>query len=101
MTITIYHNPDCGTSRNTLEMIRQSGVEPVVVEYLNTPPDRAAVARLISDAGLTVRQALRQKDTPYETLSLGDPLLGDEQLLDAICKVTGVAEKFAGIFGQD
>ncbi len=84
MTITIYHNPDCGTSRNTLEMIRQSGVEPVVVEYLKTPPDRAAVARLISDAGLTVRQALRQKDTPYETLSLGDPLLGDEQLLDAI-----------------
>ena len=84
MTITIYHNPDCGTSRNTLEMIRQSGVEPVVVEYLKTPPDRAAVARLISDAGLTVRQALRQKDTPYETLGLGDPLLGDEQLLDAI-----------------
>ena len=84
MSITIYHNPACGTSRNTLEMIRQSGVEPVVVEYLKTPPDRAAVARLISDAGLTVRQALRQKDTPYETLSLGDPLLGDEQLLDAI-----------------
>ncbi len=84
MSITIYHNPACGTSRNTLEMIRQSGVEPVVVEYLKTPPDRAAVARLISDAGLTVRQALRQKDTPYETLGLGDPLLGDEQLLDAI-----------------
>ena len=84
MSITIYHNPACGTSRNTLEMSRQSGVEPVVVEYLKTPPDRAAVARLISDAGLTVRQALRQKDTPYETLGLGDPLLGDEQLLDAI-----------------
>jgi arsenate reductase len=84
MTITIYHNPDCGTSRNTLAMIRQSGVEPVVVEYLKTPPDRAMVMRLIEDAGLTVRQALRQKDTPYDALGLGDETLSDETLLAAI-----------------
>ena len=84
MTITIYHNPECGTSRNTLAMIRQSGVEPVVVEYLRTPPDRATVTRLIADAGLSVRQALRQKDTPYDALGLADPSLTDDQLLDAI-----------------
>lgn len=84
MTITIYHNPDCGTSRNTLAMIRQSGEEPVVVEYLKTPPERATVVRLIADAGLTVRQALRQKDTPFEALGLGDVTLTDDQLLDAI-----------------
>ncbi len=84
MTITIYHNPGCGTSRNTLAMIRQSGVEPVVVEYLKTPPDRATVAKLIADAGLTVRQALRQKDTPFDALGLADTSLSDAQLLDAI-----------------
>ncbi len=84
MTVTIYHNPDCGTSRNTLAMIRQSGVEPVVVEYLKTAPDRATVERLIADAGLTVRKALRQKDTPFDVLGLGDPDLTDAHLLDAI-----------------
>jgi len=84
MSITIYHNPDCGTSRNTLAMIRRSGVEPVVVEYLKTPPDRATVRQLIADAGLTIRQALRQKDTPYAELGLADAALGDAQLLDAI-----------------
>ncbi|RYG86631.1 MAG: arsenate reductase (glutaredoxin) [Alphaproteobacteria bacterium] len=84
MTVTIYHNPDCGTSRNTLAMIRQSGVEPRIVEYLQTPPDRATVARLIADAGLTVREALRKKDTPYEALGLGDPAITDEILLEAI-----------------
>jgi len=84
MTITIYHNPDCGTSRNTLAMIRQSGVEPSVIEYLKTPPDRATLVRLIADAGLTVRKALRQKDTPFDALGLGDASLADEQLLDAI-----------------
>jgi arsenate reductase len=84
MSVTIYHNPDCGTSRNTLEMIRQSGVEPTVIEYLRTPPDRATVVRLIADAGLTVRQALRQKDTPFESLGLGDPAKPDAELLDAI-----------------
>jgi arsenate reductase len=84
MTIIIYHNPDCGTSRNTLAMIRQSGEEPVVIEYLKTPPDRATVVKLVADAGLTVREALREKDTPFEALGLDDPSLTDEQLLDAI-----------------
>ena len=84
MTVTIYHNPDCGTSRNTLAMIRQSGVEPTVVLYLETPPDRKTVERLIADAGLTVREAIRQKDTPYAELGLADPALGDAALLDAI-----------------
>ena len=84
MTVTIYHNPDCGTSRNTLAMIRQSGVEPVVIEYLKTPPDRATILRLVADAGLTLRDALRQKDTPYATLGLADPSLTDAALLDAI-----------------
>ncbi|MBN9309755.1 arsenate reductase (glutaredoxin) [Devosia sp.] len=84
MTVTIYHNPDCGTSRNTLAMIRQSGVEPTVVEYLKTPPDRETVARLVGDAGLTVREALRRKDTPFDDLGLGDPDKTDDELLDAI-----------------
>lgn len=84
MTTTIFHNPDCGTSRNTLAMIRQSGVEPIVIEYLKTPPDRATVIRLIADAGLTVREALRKKDTPFEELGLGDTTKTDEELLDAL-----------------
>ncbi len=82
--IVIYHNPNCGTSRNTLAMIRQSGEDPAVIEYLKTPPDRATVIRLIADAGLTVRDALRVKDTPYMALGLDDPGLSDEELLDAI-----------------
>ena len=84
MTITIYHNPDCGTSRNTLAMIRQSGEEPEIVEYLRTPPARETLVELIGRAGLTVRGALRQKDTPYDALGLGDPALTDAQLLDAM-----------------
>ena len=84
MTITIYHNPDCGTSRNTLAMIRKSGAEPEVVEYLRTPPDRARLVWLIAQAGLTIRAAIRQKDTPYEALGLGDSALGDDALLDAM-----------------
>lgn len=84
MTITIYHNPDCGTSRNTLAMIRQSGEEPEIIEYLKTPPSRETVVRLIRDAGLTVRAALRVKDTPYAALGLDRPELADDQLLDAI-----------------
>ena len=84
MSVTIYHNPDCGTSRNTLAMIRQSGVEPVVVEYLKTPPDRTKIVELIANAGLTVRQALRQKDTPFDALGLGDANKSDDELLDAI-----------------
>ena len=84
MTITIYHNPDCGTSRNTLAMIRQSGEEPEVIEYLQHPPTRERLGWLIAQAGLTVHQALRQKDTPYDALRLGDEALTDEQLLDAM-----------------
>ena len=84
MNITIYHNPDCGTSRNTLAMIRQSGVEPEVIEYLKTPPDRERLVALIAAAGLSVRAAIRQKDTPYADLGLDDPTLGDDALLDAM-----------------
>lgn len=84
MTITIYHNPDCGTSRNTVAMIRQSGEEPEVIEYLKTPPTRDRLVWLIAEAGLTVRQAIRQKDTPYEALGLGDNSLSDDDLLDAM-----------------
>lgn len=84
MTVTIYHNPDCGTSRNTLAMIRQSGVEPEVIEYLKTPPSRERIVELVAAAGLSLRQALRQKDTPYAALGLDNPALDDNALLDAI-----------------
>lgn len=84
MTVTIYHNPECGTSRNTLAMIRQSGVEPTLIEYLRNPPSRERIVELVSAAGITLRQAIRQKDTPYEALGLGDTSLTDDALLDAI-----------------
>lgn len=82
--ITIYHNPDCGTSRNTLALIRNSGEEPVVIEYLKTPPSRETLIKLLADAGLTVREVLREKGTPYAELGLGDPKWTDEELLDFI-----------------
>lgn len=82
--ITIYHNPDCGTSRNALALIRNSGEEPVVIEYLRTPPSRETLVKLLADAGLTVRELLREKGTPYAELGLGDPKWTDEQLLDFI-----------------
>ena len=84
MTITIYHNPACGTSRNTLSMIRQSGEEPEVIEYLKTPPSRERLVELIEAMGITPRDLLREKGTPYGELGLGDSGLTDEQLLDAI-----------------
>lgn len=84
MNVTIYHNPACGTSRNTLELIRHAGIEPVVIEYLKTPPSKDELATMIRDAGLTVRQAIREKGTPYEELGLSDPDLTDDQLLDAM-----------------
>jgi arsenate reductase len=84
MTVTIYHNPECGTSRNTLAMIRQSGVEPVVIDYRTSPPSRTRLQQLIADAGLTVRQAIRQKDTPYAELGLDDAALSNDALLDAM-----------------
>ena len=83
-SITIYHNPDCGTSRNTLALIRNSGVEPVIVEYLVTPPGRAKLVELIAALGVPVRDVLRSKRTPYDDLKLGDPSLSDEQLIDAM-----------------
>lgn len=84
MDITIYHNPACGTSRNTLALIRNAGVDPEVIEYLKTPPSRATLARLIKDAGLSVRQALREKEKLFAELGLADASLTDEQLLDAM-----------------
>jgi arsenate reductase len=84
MDVTIYHNPDCGTSRNTLALIRNAGIEPTVIEYLKTPPTRAVLKDLISKAGLTVRGAIREKGTPYADLGLNDPTLSDEDLLDAM-----------------
>lgn len=82
MTITIYHNPDCGTSRNTLAMIRQSGEEPEVIEYLKTPPSREKLIELIGAMGMKPRELLREKGTPYGELGLGDPKWSDDELLD-------------------
>jgi len=84
MSVTIYHNPSCGTSRNTLAMIRQSGVEPTVIEYLKTPPSRTMLTQLVQRMGISVRALLREKGTPYAELGLGDPALTDGQLLDAM-----------------
>ncbi|MGF7136263.1 arsenate reductase [Paraburkholderia sp. EB58] len=84
MSVTIYHNPDCGTSRNTLAMIRNAGIEPEIIEYLKSAPDRATLKDLIERAGLTVRATLREKGTPYAELGLADTSLSDEQLLDAM-----------------
>lgn len=82
--IVIYHNPDCGTSRNTLAMIRNAGIEPHVVEYLKTPPSKALLASLIQRMGVPARALLREKGTPYSDLGLADPSLTDDQLLDAM-----------------
>ena len=82
--VVVYHNPACGTSRNTLAMIRNAGVEPHVVEYLKTPPSRALIRQMLARAGLPVRAVLREKGTPYAELGLGDPALTDAQLLDAV-----------------
>jgi arsenate reductase len=84
MTITIYHNPDCGTSRNTLAMIRQSGAEPEVIAYLQDPPTRARLVELIAAMGMPVRELIRQKGTPYESLGLDDPGRTEEELIDAM-----------------
>lgn len=84
MTVTIYHNPACGTSRNTLAMIRQSGEEPQVIEYLKDPPSRERLKALIDAMDMTPRQLLREKGTPYADLGLDDPSLTDDALLDAM-----------------
>ena len=82
MTVTIYHNPDCGTSRNTLAMIRQSGVEPEIIEYLKNPPDRARLLELIAAMQIPVRALLREKGTPFKELGLADPKWTDGELID-------------------
>ena len=82
MSVTIYHNPACSTSRNTLAVIRQSGEEPEVIEYLKNPPDRARLTGLIKAMGITVRALLREKGTPYAELGLADPKWSDDELID-------------------
>lgn len=84
MTITIYHNPACGTSRNVLAMIRNSGEEPRIIEYLKTPPSRVELVDLIARAGVSPREVLRRKGTPYDELGLDDPALSDDALIDAM-----------------
>jgi arsenate reductase len=84
LTVTIYHNPDCGTSRNVLALIRNSGEEPEVIEYLRTPPSREKMVELIGCMGISVRDLLREKGTPYAELGLGDESLSDDALLDAM-----------------
>lgn len=84
MDVIIYHNPDCGTSRNTLAMIRNAGVEPHVIEYLKTPPSRDMLTRLIARMGISAGELLREKGTPYAERGLGDPALSEAQLLDAM-----------------
>lgn len=82
--VTIYHNPACGTSRKTLGLIRDAGIEPVVIEYLKTPPTREKLAELISRMKIPVRDLVRRKGTPYDELNLDNPELSDEELLDAM-----------------
>ena len=82
MTVTIYHNPSCGTSRNTLAMIRQSGEEPEVIEYLKTPPSRERLIALLAAMGMSPRELLRKKETPYAELGLDDPKWSDDELID-------------------
>lgn len=84
MTITIYHNPACGTSRNVLALIRHAGLEPTVVEYLKAPPSKDKLRQLVAAMGITVRELLREKGTPYAELGLGDPRFSDDELLDFI-----------------
>lgn len=84
MDAIIYHNPDCGTSRNTLAMIRHAGIEPHVIEYLKTPPSRALLRQLIARMGISVREAVREKAAPYAELGLANAALTDDQLLDAM-----------------
>jgi arsenate reductase len=86
MTVAIYHNPACGTSRNTLAMIRQSGEEPEVIEYLKAPPSRQRLVELIAAMGITPRELLRRKDTPYDELGLDEPKWSDDELINLMLK---------------
>ena len=82
--VTIYHNPNCGTSRNVLDLIRNAGIEPTIIEYLKAPPDRQTLLGLIKRMGIRVRELLRRKGSPYDELGLDDPKLTDDQLIDAM-----------------
>lgn len=84
MTVTIYHNPACGTSRNTLAMIRQSGEEPTIIEYLSAPPSREKLVSLIQSMNISVRALVREKEALFSSLNLADPAMTDEQLIDAM-----------------
>jgi len=84
MVVTIYHNPRCGTSRNTLALIRHAGIEPTVVEYLEHPPSRSLLIQLIADAGLTTRGAVREKEPVFAQLGLASPNISDDALIDAM-----------------
>ncbi|HLG87646.1 MAG TPA: arsenate reductase (glutaredoxin) [Alphaproteobacteria bacterium] len=84
MTVTIYHNPACTTSRNVLQVLRDNGVEPKVIEYLTTPPDRAGLLALLKKMGKKPRDILRRRGTPYDELDLGNPSLSDDRIIDAI-----------------
>jgi arsenate reductase (glutaredoxin) len=84
MDVIIYHNPNCGTSRNVLALIRNAGIEPTVVDYLTAPPARERLVKMIADAGLSVRQAVREKGTPFAELGLDSPSLSDDLLLEAM-----------------
>jgi arsenate reductase (glutaredoxin) len=84
MDVVIYHNPQCGTSRNTLGLIRNAGIEPHVIEYLKTPPNRLLLRQLVARMGVSVRDVIREKGTPYYELGLDDPALSDDDLLDAM-----------------
>ncbi len=84
MSVTIYHNPGCGTSRNTLAIIRATGLEPLIIEYLKTPPRRATLQGLVARMGVPLRQILREKGTPFAELGLGNPSISDDVLLDAV-----------------
>jgi arsenate reductase len=82
LAVTIYHNPACGTSRNVLALIRNAGIEPTIIEYLKTPPDRATLRALIAELGIPVRQLLREKGTPYAALGLGESRWSDGELIE-------------------
>jgi arsenate reductase (glutaredoxin) len=86
VTITIYHNPDCGTSRNALAMIRAAGIEPVIIDYLKTPPSRGTLKAIVKATGGPLRALLRENDTPFAGLGLGDPKWSDDELLDFIAQ---------------
>lgn len=86
MDATIYHNPGCGTSRNTLALVRHAGIEPTVIDYVANPPTAERLKAMIRDAGLTVREAIREKGTPYAELGLANPDLTDDQLIEAMIK---------------